>query len=120
MKPPYFMENRIRTQLKRNGLQYQFFRSKLDKFKQPTEELEQVADIKGLYHESNSYIQTTGSDASIIRTSKSPMILCMYEDAKKIVLGDKIEISGKQYKVSGVLNIQNYNVAADISLEEVI
>ena len=59
MKPPYFMENRIRIQLKRNGLQYQFFRSKLDKFKQPTEELEQVADIKGLYHESNSYIQTT-------------------------------------------------------------
>ena len=48
------------------------------------------------------------------------MILCMYEDAKNIVLGDKIEISGKQYKVSGVLNIQNYNVAADISLEEVI
>ena len=43
----------------------------------------------------------------------------MFEDGNKVKQGDTITIEGKMLKVSGVLNIQNYSIVADISLEEV-
>ena len=48
------------------------------------------------------------------------MSLCTYEDGSKLRQGDVVALNGKQYKVSGVLNVQNYSVVADISLEEVV
>ena len=47
------------------------------------------------------------------------MILCLFEDGNKIKQGDMITIAEKTFRVSGVLNIQNYSIVADISLEEV-
>jgi hypothetical protein len=48
------------------------------------------------------------------------MILCLYEDGKDIEAGDIVFINEKQYNVTGALDIQNFSVALDISLEEVI
>lgn len=120
MKAPDFLLHRLEVQLKMRGIKYTFVRQGTDKFGQPSNDVEEQFDIIGIYHESNSYIQSTGSDATIIRTKKSPMILCLYEDAKEIVQGDIVTINDKMYKVSGVLDIQSYSVAADISLDEVI
>lgn len=120
MKAPDFLLHRLRVQLDMRGIEYTFSRQAVDKFGQPLEDVQEQIKLKGIYHESNGYIQTTGSDATITRTKKSPMILCLYEDGVKIKQGDSITIEGKQYKVSDVLNIQNYSIASDISLEEVI
>lgn len=49
---------------------------------------------------------------------KSPMILTLIDDnMKSIKQGDLIYISGVKYTVSGILDIGNYGVVADISLE---
>lgn len=120
MKPPSLLLHRIEVQLKMRGIEYTFTRSKMDKFGQPIEGDEDESVIVGIYHESNSYIQMTGGDATVIRTRKSPMILCLFADGDKVKQGDRIVINEKTYKVSGVLDIQNYHVVADISLEEVL
>lgn len=120
MKAPDFLLHRLRVQLGMRGIKYTFSRQAADKFGQPLEDIQEHIELKGIYHESNGYIQTTGSDATITRTKKSPMILCLYEDGIKIKQGDLIIIEGKQYNVSGILNIQNYSIVSDISLEEVI
>ena len=119
MKASNFLLHRLQVQLNMRGIEYVFGRQALDKFGQPSDDTEEQIKLKGIYHESNSYIQTTGSDATIIRTEKSPMILCLFEDGNKVKQGDIITIEGKMFKVSGVLNIQNYSIVADISLEEV-
>ena len=41
----------------------------------------------------------------------------MAEEVEKLKQGDKVLINSVPYKVSGVLDIQNYGVVADISLE---
>ena len=120
MKASNFLLHRLQVQLNMRGIEYVFSRQALDKFGQPIEGDDDENAIVGIYHESNSYIQMTGGNATVIRTRKSPMILCLFTDGDKIKQGDRIVINEKTYKVSGVLDIQNYHVAADISLEEVL
>ena len=119
MKASNFLLHRLQVQLNMRGIEYVFSRQALDKFGQPLDDTQEEIKLKGIYHESNGYIQTSGSDATIIRTEKSPMILCLFEDGNKIKQGDIVTIAGKTFRVSGVLNIQNYSIVADISLEEV-
>ena len=119
MKASNFLLHRLQVQLNMRGIEYVFSRQALDKFGQPLDDTQEEIKLKGIYHESNGYIQTLGSDATIITTEKSPMILCLFEDGNKIKQGDMITIAEKTFRVSGVLNIQNYSIVADISLEEV-
>ena len=39
-------------------------------------------------------------------------------DVKELKLGDIIQINDKTFKVSSITNIQEWNIIADISLEE--
>ena len=119
METSNFLLHRLQVQLNMRGIEYVFSRQALDKFGQPLDDTQEEIKLKGIYHESNGYIQTSGSDATIIRTEKSPMILCLFEDGNKIKQGDMITIAEKSFRVSGVLNIQNYSTVSDISLEEV-
>lgn len=72
-------------------------------------------------NEQNSSVQVTTGDTTQVRTKKIPMILCLYEDAASLVLqvGDELKINNKTLKVTGVVNIQEWNIIADISLEVV-
>ena len=47
------------------------------------------------------------------------MILCLWEDAQKILHTDELSFNGKSYKVGEVKNISEANIVGDISLEEV-
>ena len=78
-----------------------------------------IGKLKGIYHEQNSNVQITTGDTTQVRTKKIPMILCLYKDAASLVLrvGDAIKINEKTFKVTGIVNIQEWNIIADISLE---
>lgn len=47
------------------------------------------------------------------------MILCLYDDLKTLNLevDDFIFINEKQMKVTGIVNVQEWNIICDISLE---
>lgn len=115
-----FEAYKIKRELKRSGIDYEFNRAKKDDFGQPMyNELNVVGVLKGLYHEQNGTIQITTGDTTQTRTKKVPMILCLYEDIALLVLqiGDIVKINSKTYKVTGVINIQEWNLISDISLE---
>lgn len=116
-----FEAYKIKRELKRSGIDYEFKRSGLNDFGEPDNKLVTVGIIKGLYHEQNSNIQITTGDTTQVRTKKIPMILCLYDDTASLVLqvGDLLEINGKQFKVTGITNIQEWNIISDISLEVV-
>ena len=116
-----FEAYKIKRELKRSGIDYEFKRSGLNDFGEPNNELITVGIIKGLYHEQNGNIQITTGDTTQIRTKKIPMILCLYDDAASLVLqvGDLLEINKKQFKVTGITNIQEWSIISDISLEVV-
>lgn len=111
-----YLENRIRRQILCHGFEYTFFRQGEDKYHRPTGE-ETVAIIKGIYHEGNGYISVSKADSTLVQSKKTPMLLALMADAKPIKQGDYIMVDSKKYKVTGVLDVQNYDVVADISFE---
>lgn len=116
-----FEAYKIKRELKRSGIDYEFKRYGVNDFGEPVGEPTVVGTIRGLYHEQNSSVQVTTGDTTQVRTKKIPMILCLYEDAASLVLqvGDELKINSKTLKVTGVVNIQEWNIIADISLEVV-
>nr|DAK11755.1 MAG TPA: hypothetical protein [Caudoviricetes sp.] len=116
-----FEAYKIKRELKRSGIDYEFKRSGVNDFGEPVGEPIVVGTIRGLYHEQNGSVQVTTGDTTQVRTKKIPMILCLYEDAASLVLqvGDELKINNKILKVTGMVNIQEWNIIADISLEVV-
>ena len=116
-----FEAYKIKRELKRSGIDYEFKRTGKNEFGEQTNELNIVGMLKGLYHEQNGSIQITTGDTTRIRTKKVPMILCLYEDTASLILqvGDIVKINAKTFKVTGVTNIQEWNLISDISLEVV-
>lgn len=114
-----FETYKLRRELKRSGIDYKFLRAVPNKFGEPSDKYEEVGVIRGLYHEQNGHIQVTTGDTTQVRTKKIPTILCLYDDTTplKLQTGDVTVINGKTYSVTGIVDVQNWNVFADISLE---
>lgn len=116
-----FEAYKIRREIKRSGETYTFMRPSLNEFNEPSGDEIEVGSLQGLYHEQNSNIQLTTGDTTQIRTKKLPMILCIYDDAKtlNLQLGDKLYLNDRILKVVSLVNIQEWNIIGDLSLEEV-
>ena len=118
---------KFRRELKRNGKDYTFRRRKLNKFNEPTRELEDILTVRCLYHEVSSFKTTSTGDSSTTVIEKQPMLLCAVEDVKDsgLEIGDFIEVEDSVYgdkkflRFVGIVDIQNYGIIADISLEVV-
>ena len=119
-----FEEYKLKRELKRHGTSYTFKRHKENEFGCLSGELEEVATIVGLYHETNNYITESVSDGTVSRNVKSPMLLCLCQDVllAKLKIGDFVEIANiatgktKTYYVTGITDISDFGIIADISL----
>lgn len=112
-----FEAYKLRRELKRIGKEYEFKRAVLNAYKEPTDDSVVAGKLIGLYHEQNSYVSATTGETTRTRTKKVPMILCLFEDAEFLKFGDIVKINSREFKVTGVTNIQEWNIIADISLE---
>lgn len=112
---------KLKRELKRSGIDYEFHRDGKNDFGEPVPGGVVVGTLKGLYHEQNSNIQITSGDTTQIRTKKIPMILCLYEDAASLhfEVGDYVKVNNRTMKLTGIVNIQDWNLIADVSLEVV-
>lgn len=112
---------KIKRELKRSGRDYEFTRPKANDFGEPSDEEEVIGILRGLYHERSEHIMVSMSDTTQVRTKKVPSILCLYEDATPLalVIGDRVKLNGKVMKVTGVVDIQEWNLIVDVSLEVV-
>lgn len=111
-----FLQAKLNRALEWNGKLYYFNKIVLDEYNQPQVSEERI-EVKGIYHETNSYVTKSSSDATVTVSEKSPSLLVSWKDACKLELEDTLEIEGVSYRVSGLTNIQNYNVFGSISLE---
>lgn len=120
-----FEEYKLRRELKRNGTDVTFCRNKRNDFGEPTGEFEVVANVKGLYHETNGYVTLSVSDATVQRSVKLPMLLCLAQDVmfSHLAVGDYVKLPNvvtgetKTYYVTGITDISDFGIITDISLE---
>lgn len=116
-----FEAYKLKRELKRSGIDYEFQRLGVNDFGEPDDEPTVVGSLKGLYHEQNSNIEITTGDTTRVRTKKIPTILCLFDDATSLALkiDDFLFINKKKFKVTGIVNIQEWSIISDISLEVV-
>ena len=114
-----FEAYKIKREIKRSGNKYEIYRRAKNEFGEPISDTQYVGKINALYHEENSNIQITTGDTTQVRTKKIPMLLCLYDDFVKtrFEVGDYVEINSKVFKVTGVVNIQEWGIIGDVSLE---
>lgn len=129
-----FVLYQIKREIKRNGTKMKFFRKTINEFGE-TGELQFFCEYLGLYHEhaphmTDTYRILTGQQNATTRTEKYPQLLVPYEDFyfkenqddevfKSVELGDIVFWNKRKLKVTGILNVQEWNMMMDISLEEV-
>ena len=112
---------KIQRELNRSGIVVDFLRQETNKFKEPIGEPKKVGSILCIYHEQNGRIKISTGDTTQVRTKKVPMLLCLHSDVSQVnvQVGDQVKLNGKTFNVTGVINIQEWNLVADISLEVV-
>lgn len=118
MNAATFQLNKVKRLINTQGRSVVVTRQGKNKFNEPNGEAE-VFNIKGVFHETTSYLSKTGSDGSTIRAKPSPMFLCLWDDAKKMNHLDLVTINSCIYKVGEIKNLCEANIIGDISLEEV-
>lgn len=110
----------IEREITRNGSTYIVKRNKVDKYGEPTQEVEEVTTLRGLFHISKGFVTKNTSDGSQTKTKGQPMILALLEECATIQNGDFVIINSNIYKITDINNIEEYNIIADISLEVVL
>lgn len=110
----------VEREIVRNGSTYTVKRNKVDKYGEPTQEVEEVTTLRGLFHISKGFITKNTSDGNQTKTKGQPMFLALWEECKTIQNGDFVVINGNTYKITDKNNIEEYNIIADISLEVVL
>ena len=118
MNSALFQLNKVRRIINTQGVEFTFTRPGRNAFNEPNGTTESIK-IKGVYHESTSYISKISSDSSTVRQKPSPMILTLWSAASTLQPTDMLNYNGKTYQVNGIKDICESQVIADISLEEV-
>lgn len=130
-----FILYQAKREIKRNPTKMQFFRKEKNEFGEPVGEPILFREYVGLYHEFaphmlDTYRVLTSQNAGTIRTEKCPQLLVPYEDFyflnnsgerewHEVKIGDEVNLNGRKCRVTGVLNVQEWNLLMDISFEEV-
>ena len=136
-----FVLYQVKREIKRNGRTMEFLRAEENEFGEPTDEKKPICTYKGLFHEHNphmldSYKIMTGQTLGWYTGEKYPQLMVPYEDFwfdKEIIneqgepeivkdcvrVGDEVNWNGRIIRVTGVSNVEEWNLLYDISFEEV-
>lgn len=127
-----FVLYQVKREIKRNPTKMKFYRRELNEFGEPNDEPTFLCEYTGLYHEHNphmldSYKILTGQTLGTYTGDKYPQIMVPYEDfwikdGDKVIgvqKGDEVIWNGRLLRVTGVSNVQEWNLLYDISFEEV-
>ena len=113
---PLFLKNKVSRLIRAQGEEFTFTRMGEDDYHQPIEQ--GAVRIVGVYHETNSFITVSSAESASVQRKKSPMILTLMDDSvRSLQQGDRVDMGSVRYRVAGILDLQNYGVVADISLE---
>lgn len=119
MQSAAFQHNKVKRLINTQGEWFVFKQEGKNDFGEPNGVAISTITFKGLYHETTSYLQKSATEGSTVRKKPSPMILCLWTNAKLLSHDYVLTYSGKRYKIGEIKNLSEANVAADISIEEI-
>ena len=111
--------NKIRRLINTQGSWFLFTKKGKNDFGEPSDEVESTVRLRGVYHETTSYLKKSSGDAATVRAKSSPMILCLYEVAAFLDTDFMLEYRGKTYRIVEIKDVSEAGIACEISLEEI-
>lgn len=119
-----FQANKVKRLVYSKGTMYKVTRNPMTEYGEPDEgATEGVTEryIRALLHNGKPSKDRT-DDGVVTKFSQSEMLLCCYSDAHSIRVGDRIQsvLSGMEYEVENVDNVQEGDFAIDLSLRRVV
>lgn len=117
MQSAAFLKNRVRRLIRDSGKSYNFYRYGKDKYQQKEKEPKTSYEVVGKYHVSTSYVKESADDNARLVSKSQPMLLVLFEDGEKMEKNDEVAINGKIFKVIYKTNVDELNIAYDVSLE---
>lgn len=123
MQAELYLKNKINRQIKWNGQTFVFKRYSLNSYKEKTDELDKIFTFQGVFHEGGGYggmlnIELYERDGSRTVTKMKPMILCLVnEETMQLRIGDFVTIGTNLYQMVDKVDIKNFGIAYEISLE---
>ena len=119
-----FQANKVKRLVYSKGTMYKVSRNPLNEYGEPDEDAtEGIKEeyIRAILHNGKPSKDRT-DDGVVTKFSQSEMLLCCYSDAHSIRVGDRIQgvLSGTEYEVENVDNVQEGNFAIDLSLRRVV
>lgn len=111
--------NKIRRLINTQGGWFLFTKKGKNDFGEPSDEVESTVRLRGVYHETTSYLKKSSGDAATVRAKSSPMILCLYEVAAFLDTDFMLEYRGKTYRIGEIKDVSEAGIACEISLEEI-
>lgn len=113
--------HKLERELKRNGIEVEFFRSAANDYGEPVGEESSVGSLTCILHqtsEKNYFVERRSSDQSTVRTYRDYLMLAKVEDVEAlgIAIGDVVRLS-ETLRVIGWVNVHNWGIYAEISLE---
>lgn len=118
MNSAAFQLNKVKRLINTQGRSVIVTRQGKDKFNEPNGEAE-VFSIKGVFHETTSYLSKTGSNGSTIRAKPAPMFMCLWEEAQGLQHTDQVLLNNRTYNIGEIKNLDEADIIADVSLTEV-
>lgn len=118
MNSAAFQLNKVKRLISTQGRSVIVTRQGKNKFNEPNGEAD-VFNIRGVFHETTSYLSKTGSNGSTVRAKPSPMLLCLWKEAQSLQHSDQIQLNNRLYNIGEIKNLCEADVAADVSLIEV-
>lgn len=117
-----FEAYKIAREIKKSGVHNVFYREQKNEFGEPADNSETrltIGALNSLYHEQSGYVQIAVADGVQYRTKKLPMLMSLYEDVKYLGLqvGDYCIFDNHKYTITNILNLYNWNILCDLSLE---
>ena len=119
-----FQANKVKRLVYSKGTMYRITRNPMTEYGEPDEDATEGVKkkcIRALLHNGKPSKDRT-DDGVVTKFSQSEMLLCCYSDAHSIRVGDRIQgiLSGTEYEVENVDNVQEGNFAIDLSLRRVV
>ena len=111
---------KIQREIKRSGVDVEFCRPSENEYgEKDYNNIVSIGSIRGLYHEISTHISLQTGEITQYRTKKEPALLSIWNDVNlhNLRTGDIAIVNGKNFLVTKVANIQEWNLIADINLE---
>lgn len=114
-----FQLHKVQRAINTYGKNFDFERDGVNDFGEPNG-ITEVIKIKGVYHESFSYITKAITENATVEGKYQPMILTLWEDAKKLNTNDKLAFNGANFTIGNIKDIAESKLVAAIFLERVV